>query len=237
MLSVANNQEDMREVYMLDSVRLDKVVKALMFVSGHIRQIADLELANRIETSVYEVLLSAHKGKTEYDRISMYVTSLLSIAIDKQYMAPNTIEVFKSGLGSVFSKRQNSSEYETHLSSIFEGVAVVEALEDKRHDQRQIASAQPSAHKAVEVTQEGSIKKDKVQFVAKSHKLDDKRQSERRQEILRTLSATPVSIKDISMHVLGCSEKTIQRELNNLVDDGLVERVGEKRWSKYIVKR
>jgi predicted HTH transcriptional regulator len=80
-------------------------------------------------------------------------------------------------------------------------------------------------------------KKDKIGIAINVRNADEKRQSSRRVEILRTLSATPVSIKDISMHVLGCSEKTIQRELNNLVDDGSVERVGEKRWSKYVLRR
>lgn len=42
-----------------------------------------------------------------------------------------------------------------------------------------------------------------------------------------------VSIKDISGAVRGCSEKTIQRELAQLIGQGLVERRGERRWSVY----
>ncbi len=61
----------------------------------------------------------------------------------------------------------------------------------------------------------------------------NKRQDSRRNEILRLLSSTPITIKDISEKVLGCSEKTIQRELNSMLDDNVIERVGEKRWSKY----
>lgn len=64
-----------------------------------------------------------------------------------------------------------------------------------------------------------------------------KRQNNRKGEILKTLSfEEAVTIKDISEKVLGCSEKTIQRELNTLLDDGLIKRIGEKRWSKYILK-
>ncbi|MDB5225574.1 MAG: seg [Candidatus Adlerbacteria bacterium] len=43
-----------------------------------------------------------------------------------------------------------------------------------------------------------------------------------------------VSIKDISATIKGCSEKTIQRELNILIEEGLVRRVGERRWSQYV---
>lgn len=41
------------------------------------------------------------------------------------------------------------------------------------------------------------------------------------------------SIKDISKVIQGCSEKTIQRELNVLIQQGLVVREGERRWSTY----
>ena len=41
------------------------------------------------------------------------------------------------------------------------------------------------------------------------------------------------TIKDIADVVTDCSEKTIQRELINLIKDGKVHREGERRWSKY----
>lgn len=42
-----------------------------------------------------------------------------------------------------------------------------------------------------------------------------------------------VSIKDISKVVQGCSEKTIQRELSTLIEQGAIIREGERRWSTY----
>lgn len=44
-----------------------------------------------------------------------------------------------------------------------------------------------------------------------------------------------VSIKDVVQAVPGYSEKTIQRELLALVSAGLVRRVGERRWSTYVL--
>lgn len=41
------------------------------------------------------------------------------------------------------------------------------------------------------------------------------------------------SIKEISSIIKDCSEKTVQRELNELITQGLVRRVGERRWSTY----
>lgn len=42
-----------------------------------------------------------------------------------------------------------------------------------------------------------------------------------------------MSIKDISVAFIDCSEKTIQRELNVLVAKGLIKKLGAKRWSRY----
>lgn len=43
------------------------------------------------------------------------------------------------------------------------------------------------------------------------------------------------SIKDIVPNITGCSEKTVQRELVDLINEGKVKKVGERRWSKYSV--
>ncbi len=42
-----------------------------------------------------------------------------------------------------------------------------------------------------------------------------------------------IMIKDVSPLISGCSEKTIQRELLAMVDDGILKKIGEKRWSRY----
>lgn len=45
-----------------------------------------------------------------------------------------------------------------------------------------------------------------------------------------------VSIKDIAQEIPEYSEKTIQRDLMNLIDKGVVEKEGERRWSQYYLK-
>lgn len=56
----------------------------------------------------------------------------------------------------------------------------------------------------------------------------------RRESILSIIKARgKVSIKDISDSVTDCSEKTIQRELMSLIDENIIVREGERRWSKY----
>lgn len=42
-----------------------------------------------------------------------------------------------------------------------------------------------------------------------------------------------VAIKDIVLYIGDCSEKTIQRELNDLITESLIKKVGDRRWSRY----
>lgn len=59
---------------------------------------------------------------------------------------------------------------------------------------------------------------------------------DRRQRVLTILEAKgEATIKDISEIVTDVSEKTIQRELNAMIEDNLVKRQGERRWSKYSI--
>lgn len=59
----------------------------------------------------------------------------------------------------------------------------------------------------------------------------------RREQILALfVKGVDVSIKDIASRIKGCSEKTIQRELNALLYDNIIERIGEKRWSRYVLR-
>jgi hypothetical protein len=61
--------------------------------------------------------------------------------------------------------------------------------------------------------------------------------SQRQQIIIETAkSIGSFSIKDISHKIQNCSEKTIQRELLDMVKDGILTKEGERRWSKYALK-
>lgn len=74
-----------------------------------------------------------------------------------------------------------------------------------------------------------------IKDIKDTKKLSDKTQSERMSLILNFIQKNKqASIKDIAAVVKGCSEKTIQRELGSLIEQGLVRKVGERRWSVYM---
>jgi len=56
----------------------------------------------------------------------------------------------------------------------------------------------------------------------------------RRARILKLVKDNrEVTIKDITTHFADLSEKTIQRELVGLVENGVLKKFGERRWSRY----
>lgn len=57
---------------------------------------------------------------------------------------------------------------------------------------------------------------------------------DRRERIKTVLEAKgEATIKDICEVITDVSSKTIQRELNSMIEDNVVKRQGERRWSKY----
>ncbi len=63
------------------------------------------------------------------------------------------------------------------------------------------------------------------------------KRTERQETILNLMKGkSGLTIKDFSHVIKDCSEKTIQRELLDLVERGLVKKEGERRWSTYSLK-
>jgi DNA-binding transcriptional ArsR family regulator len=102
---------------------------------------------------------------------------------------------------------------------------------------KQAPDLREPAHKAVEIfapnlrapatSSKGHLKDKPV---------SDKGQNDRKEAILSILrSKGPSTIKNISTVIRDISEKTIQRELQNLVSKGSLERSGERRWTLYSI--
>lgn len=64
--------------------------------------------------------------------------------------------------------------------------------------------------------------------------MSDRKKKDRRDTIIQSLSLRgTMSIKDIAEMLPDCGEKTIQRELFSLIQEGVIKREGERRWSRY----
>lgn len=85
-------------------------------------------------------------------------------------------------------------------------------------------------------TKESGVTPREVNKSDKGQIIKDKN-SDRRSAIRSILeSKGPSYIKDISMVIRDVSEKTIQRELQSMVDSGEISKSGERRWTTYALK-
>jgi hypothetical protein len=65
----------------------------------------------------------------------------------------------------------------------------------------------------------------------------EKKKAYRQENIVKILrEQSNLTIKDFSKTIKDCSEKTIQRELLEMVEKGIIKKEGERRWSRYSLK-
>ena len=77
----------------------------------------------------------------------------------------------------------------------------------------------------------------RVKDTTKGHSDTAVKKNERQDNILNILkNQSDLTIKDFSKIIKDCSEKTIQRELLELVQKGVIKKEGERRWSRYSLK-
>lgn len=107
-------------------------------------------------------------------------------------------------------------------------------LESKRQEDI-LHKGQESINKADSVHSD-LMKHANSQTPSLASSFQNRKQSRREQIVALFVKGVDVSIKDIAARIKGCSEKTIQRELNSLVLDNIIERIGEKRWSRYVLR-
>ncbi|MBU6232429.1 hypothetical protein KGP36_07385 [Patescibacteria group bacterium] len=79
--------------------------------------------------------------------------------------------------------------------------------------------------------------KEPDELISKGQSPVQAKKTGRQEAILRVLKdQSNLTIKDFAKVIKDCSQKTIQRELLDLVDKGLVKKQGERRWSRYSLK-
>ena len=67
----------------------------------------------------------------------------------------------------------------------------------------------------------------------KSVLIQDRKSNRRDQILALMLKNQEYSISDITSKIPGCSDKTVARELDNLISEKKLQRIGERRWARY----
>lgn len=230
--------------------RAQKIVAALYLLTNHI----DIENPLRLEirTAATQMLKLVLLG-SKIDDIKNTILSFLSVAVLTKEVSPENASIIESELSTL--KVHHMQVSEPVLSHIFMNEkehVLVEAKETlKTQPTPSLKSPEIRQHSSLPEMREidsikgtTSLEKQKVNDTGvqgvREHVIDNNvpnkkdEKKARRGRVLEYLSKTELrSIKDISKFFTDCSEKTIQRELNDLVDDKIIVRVGDRRWSTY----
>lgn len=222
------------------SDKADRVATAVYLVTSILEDKEPLKW--RLRDSVLEALDCAHQGKTEHvARALEHVSQAVELGRTSALISPmnadlmlKAIQEFSENIQShSFFSDEYFSFFNTHASPQLEPYTKDEGVAPVAEQSREPAQPQTPARSHTPTRTAKKTKSNKGQKIKKTK--SSARKERRRMQILEVMSDTQAqTIREISKKVKGFSEKTLQRELNTLIDKGHVEKHGARRWSKYV---
>ncbi|MCB9810587.1 MAG: hypothetical protein H6779_01930 [Candidatus Nomurabacteria bacterium] len=216
--------------------RTEKIVSVIFYILSHIekdeRSDFHIKTLSDRAMNVYEeslTTLSFYEYEAK-DRVFIFQQTLVSlegvlrIANAARIITDDVLTMLLTELDLVQRYIKNHYVNKTPLSLQEDGPKTPPVATERSMTMRSASVARPSR---VSIPK-GDISSDA--HMVYSQLVD------RATRIKTVLEAKPeATIKDIAEVITDVSEKTIQRELNSLIDKGQVIRQGERRWSKYSV--
>ena len=138
-------------------------------------------------------------------------------------------------------QRESGLTLPSSLSGSMEDVSIrsFAELERLKRVQKDIYKGQEDMKDNVLYKKQVTVKSPRIASSAKKPSASlpsDKLKEERTQLVLSVLKKqNKAMIKDFSSVIAGCSEKTIQRLLTELVQGGVLKKEGDRRWSRYSI--
>lgn len=207
-------EKDIRRVYIYK--KAERIAKAIHLVGPAFKDIKALR--ERIQKLAIDLVdastLPPASSKEALSRELLTLQSVLSMARAAGVLSPMNTEIIQREAHHLL---QEIAGYEEPRLSL-EETPTLSALSKAAPAslKRELTMSVPVVNKG-----QNSI----------GHKKD---KGGRRESILSLLRGKgAVDIKELSLLIRDVSEKTVQRELQALVDEGRVERTGERRWTRY----
>ncbi len=234
-------EKDIKRVYIYKkSERLAKAIHLIgpaFFSSPALRDRLDRVAVGLIDAATEAPI----EARTRLSRELLALSSVLSIARTSGLLSVMNAELIAREAQSLL---QEVASYEEPRLFLDEAPTLAELARDavsenykqdkiqNQNDLEEILKGEPRAP-VIKKAGKGTVQK-KVSYKGQSIGQVSDKKTERQEAILSILkSKGPSHIKDISTVIINVSEKTIQRELQELVDAGTVLRSGDRRWTTY----
>lgn len=206
--------------------KTEKLASAVYVVSGFMPQEDPLRV--RLRNAVVELVTlsvqpqhdSLSEGvHTRFSAQCMEIGAILTLGEKAGFISPMNSKILCDEYSSL------ASFVRSHADKVFGGEEL-----DREVAQPTVRPTLPYKTKVNKGQNEEAIKDKKEETKTK---VKDKK-SDRKARILELLNIKDkINVKDASDAIPECSEKTVQRELNDLVQEGVLIKEGERRWSTY----
>jgi hypothetical protein len=217
--------------------KVQKIAHALYLVTSYVP--SDEPIRAALRASAIEMVSSLHgsdlKGGASvlggtFSPLFGAISSYLSIAKNAGYISDMNADVL---LGEIRSLQEMMTGGEDSQSGLLLSTDFFSVpMSSSRHLPQ---APSPRAERFTPAPQKDIVESNGHSSNGRKEK---KSKSTRRDKILSLFKDKKrITINDVEKIIEGCSKKTMQRELLSLVEEGVLSKEGEKRWSVYTLSR
>lgn len=233
MKDIYNNHKDIGlfnngDYLVFSFKKTERIVSAIYLVTSLIKDSEPLKWELREASMSLISLIASLNGSESVDKNLMFqnyfstsvqVMSFLTICNKSGHISEMNYSIIIKEIESLLNFLKEQSRIATHTAGYI--------LSDSFFETDHVLSSQKPTVTGSSHIVKPLIKKDSINDIKD-------RKSSRKDSIISLLKkSSDLTIKDFVKVIPNCSEKTIQRELIDLVDSGVVVRKGERRWSTY----
>lgn len=217
--------------------KTEKISVALYLVTEHLSDKESLKTSIRSLASVLVkdiiFLNNGQEGRKSYLKIKedfVELNSLLNLASITGLISLQNTNILIEEINRLNREIENHKDNLNSVADLKKSFFVVESR--PRSIEHENVYKGHKGQEEIPNVPKATIKNDDLD---KGHN-ESASNTERRDEIMKIIKDNEkVTIKDISLKIKDCSEKTIQRELLKMVSLNLIKKEGERRWSTYSI--
>lgn len=234
-------EKDIRRVYIYK--KAERLAKAIHLVAPAFRNSPALrDRMDHVAVGLVDAaILPPTSARDALSRELLALSSVLSIGRTGGLLSSMNAELIAREAQNLLQEVAAYEEPRLFLDDAPSLAELAKELASERHAPAIRSISPASSHPSSGARRASHTGTQRLQSAAANSKGQSKgrisdKTSDRREAILSILrSKGPSYIKDISTVIRDVSEKTIQRELQALVEEGSIARSGERRWTTYSV--
>ena len=220
-------EKDIRRVFIYK--KTERLAKAIHLIAPAFA--GSVSLRDRIDAIaiglVDAAILPPAVARTALSRELLALSSILAMSRTGGLLSPMNAEIIAHEAHILL---QEVAAYEEPRLFLDEGLTLADIAKSTAKKDTMQSSVSAATPKKTTRTMPNSSKG----HIKDSEPVSDIHIKDRREAILSVIkNKGSASIKDISTLIRNVSEKTIQRELLSLIEEGTVLKKGERRWSTY----